>query len=87
MISFFQFLLLSFDEKKQYLTSNGTFLLNRFKDKGEVELYAVGNFFVEMHLDDEKKAADIVAFKSLDHPGLYTHEINLSQLSIYTSIE
>lgn len=87
MLSLLQFLLLSFDEKQQYLTNNGNFLLSRSGDKGEVRLYAVSNFYVEMHLDEHKKAADIIAFKNLYHLGQYTQEIELSELSISASVK
>jgi hypothetical protein len=80
MISFFRFLLLSLSDKKQYLEEKGTYLWTYPDTCKEVRLYAVNDFFVEMHTDNEKQVMEIVAFKEQDYLEKYVRQVDLTQL-------
>lgn len=80
MISYFKFLLLSLHEKKQYLTEKAIFLLSYPTHPKEIRLYAVSNFFVEMHLDEQKQVTEIISFNESGHLEQYTRHISLAQL-------
>jgi hypothetical protein len=62
--SYFQFLLLSTQEKRQYLEETGSLLLQYPNEKGDISLYALDNFFVELQCDEQKKTIHIVSFKN-----------------------
>jgi hypothetical protein len=80
MISYFQFLLLSRRSKKQYLSEKGTFLLN-YQDTGkQIDVYAVSDFFVEIHTDAQTQATEIISFKGLHRLEQYARHIQLTQL-------
>jgi hypothetical protein len=83
MISYFRFLLLSLNEKKQFLSENGNFLVKQTENTGEVSVYAVSDFFVEVHTDTHNKVKEIISFKSIDRLGQHVQHITLSELSIY----
>ncbi|MDO1446989.1 hypothetical protein Q0590_12040 [Rhodocytophaga aerolata] len=80
MITYFQFLLLSLQQKKQYLTEKATFLLSYTTHANELHLYAVNDFFVEMHLNEQKQVTEIISFKGLNRLEQHIEQVSLAQL-------
>jgi hypothetical protein len=80
MLSYFQFLLLSLDEKKHYINERATFLLSYPDTTHELRLYAMGSFFVEMHLDEHEQVIEIISFKGYNRLANHTQYISLAQL-------
>jgi hypothetical protein len=81
MITYFRFLLLSHEEKEQFLDENALFLLTHTKNNKAVKLYAVNDFFVEVYVNDQYKCTEIVVFKSLNKLQEHTEDIDLAQLT------
>lgn len=80
MMTYFQFLLLSFPERKQYLTQQATFLLSYADHTKELHLYVVNDFFVEMHLDQQKQATEIISFKGLKRLEQHARHVSLTNI-------
>jgi CRP-like cAMP-binding protein len=81
MLTYFRFLLLSLEEKRQYLNEKGTFLLSHTNEKGLVRLYAAGDFFVELSFDQQQNcASEVIAFKSLNRLQQHAEHIDLIHL-------
>jgi hypothetical protein len=82
-LSYFKFLLLSLSEKKQYLQQNGTLLLSYPNKEGELCLYALSNFFVELQSDDQQEIVHILSFKDTNRLEEHVQQIKLTQLNVY----
>lgn len=81
MLTYFRFLLLSLEEKRQYLNGKGTFMLSYINEKGVVILYAAGDFFVKLRLNQQQNSApEVVAFKSLHRLQQHAEHIDLIHL-------
>ncbi len=81
MLSYFRFLLLSWPEKIKYVRENGTFLLNQSQQTCRVELYALHDYFIEMHYQEpDNQVGDVVAFKTLSRLQHFTQCISLQEL-------
>ncbi|QHT67333.1 hypothetical protein GXP67_31210 [Rhodocytophaga rosea] len=80
MISYFRFLLLSMPEREQYLTERAPFLLSYADDTKELRLYAVNDFFAEMHLDEQKLVTEIISFKRTGRLEQHTRHLSLRGL-------
>lgn len=81
MMTYFRFLLLSFDEKKQFLAEKGTFLLTYSEGEEEINLYVAGDFLVEIREDKQKRLSEIVSFKGLGRLEKYAQYINIAELN------
>lgn len=81
MMSYFQFLLLSLAEKKQYLQQKGTFLLDYVDNCKHIEVYAVSDFFVEFHKDERKGLTEIISFKDLSLLEQHAQHVDLTQIT------
>jgi hypothetical protein len=82
MMSYFRFLLLTTAEKQQCLNKVGSLLLERSTDRGKFCLYALNNFFVEVHTDEQNRYPEILAFKSADRLAKYADCIELADLDL-----
>ena len=81
MLTYFQFLLLSLSEKQLYLSNNGIFLMSHTNEKGIIVLYAAGDFFVELCINQQQHCTtEVVAFKSLNRLQQHAEHIDLAQL-------
>jgi len=83
MITYFRFLLLTMEEKMQYLRKEGYYITIHSNVHTRVELYALSNFFVEVHYQKhENEVVEVVAFRSTDRLLQYAHPTSLSDLNI-----
>lgn len=83
MITYFRFLLLTTEEKMECLRKDGIFLFNQLAPRTGVELYALGNYFVEVHYKEpENEVVEVVAFKSTDHLQQYTQSVSLNGVAV-----
>jgi hypothetical protein len=81
MLTYFRFLLLPWPEKIKYVRDNGTLLLDQSQQSYRVELYAVHDYFVEMHHQEpDNQVCDVVAFKTLSRLQHFTQYISLQEL-------
>ncbi len=81
MLTYFRFLLLPWPEKIKYVRDNGTLLLEQPQQTCSVELYAVHNYFVEVHHQEpDHQVRDVVAFKTLSRLQHFTQYISLQEL-------
>ncbi len=83
MITYFRFLLLTTEEKIQYLRQEGVFLMNQSGPRTRVELYALGSYFVEVHYKNpEDEVMEVVAFKNTDRLQQYIQSIFLNGVAV-----
>lgn len=80
MLSYFQFLLLSMADKKNYLLKKATFLLCYTYPEEKVFLCAVNDFFVEVHISQTGQITEIISFKDSRCLEKHAQHVDLAQL-------
>jgi hypothetical protein len=81
MLSYFRFLLLPHKEKVQYVQEKGIFLLSQPHKNEVVDLYALSDFFIELHYDEQySHVKEIIAFKGVERLQQYTQSVSLANL-------
>ena len=77
-IGLYQFNIMDENEKAQTLWDNGTFLTNKSDNLKSVNLYSLGDFYVEVWYDKpQNRITQIRSFKSINNLSPYLDDIEL----------
>lgn len=81
-IGLYEFNILDENEKAQTIWDNGTFLTNKSDEEKAVNLYALGDFYVEVWYDKpHNRITQIRSFKTVNNLSPYLDDIDLDTLT------